>query len=292
MVEIAIDPFWTLALALLLDAAIGRPSWLRAPIDGVRSVVVSLIDGFDRRLNRLNRSDGDLKTRGAVAFVILGGGAFAIGWVLDGWFAGSVFKAILVAAFFAQRRAFDDARAALRHAPDASDLHAAARGAIAALARRFGDDVVGPALAYAILGLAGLFLYAVTLELADRLRPTDASKAAFGRAANTVARAFRIVGGAAGALLIALASIFSPGARLAFGAVFSPMTTDRNLRPAATLAAISDAYRLGFEGRAGWIGDGKARQDVRDVRRVLYLFAVACLVHLTFWATLGFVAAA
>ena len=63
MVEIAIDPFWTLALALLLDAAIGRPVWLRAPIDSVRGFFRSLIDGFDRRLNRPNRSDRVLREK-------------------------------------------------------------------------------------------------------------------------------------------------------------------------------------------------------------------------------------
>lgn len=293
MVQIAVDPFWTLALALLVDAALGRPSWLRGPIGAVRGFALSVVDGFDRRLNRPNRGDRDLRIRGAVAYAILAGAVLFLGFVLDSWFAGSVLKALLVATFLAQRLAFDEARAMLGRRPDGVDRHALARGAAAGAARRFADDVVGPALAYAAFGLAGLFAYALTLAMADRLTPTDPTKAAFGRPANLVASACRIASGYASALLIALAAAFSPGGRpggalAAFGAS-GAMTKDG--RPALPVAAIGGALALSFEGRDGWIGDGKARQDGQDLRRVLYLFVVACLLHLTIWAALGLLTA-
>jgi hypothetical protein len=39
------------------------------------------------------------------------------------------------------------------------------------------------------------------------------------------------------------------------------------------------------------MGDGRARADTPDIRRGLYLFSIACLLHLVMWAVIGFLMA-
>lgn len=295
MVTVAVDPFWTLALALLLDAAIGRPDWLARPIAGVRQFIAGLVDTADKRLNRPNRSDGDRRIRGAVALAILAGAAYLVGATLDGWLAGgaSLFKAALLALFFAQRTGVDLARRLTDGAPEAADPHKAARQGVAGLAIRLGEDIVGPALAYALFGLGGLFVYAVILLAAARLDPRDAEKQAFGTVPNLLARYLCLSAAIPAALMIVAAAAFSPGASpaRALAGLWRGDKALPNGRPGLALGALAGAFGFSFEGQDGWIGDGRARLDAPDVRRALYIFIVACLIHLTFWATLGFVTA-
>jgi len=294
VVAISIDPFWTLALALLLDAAIGRPAWLKAPIAGVRGRVLAVVDKAEARLNRAGRPARDRRMRGAVALAALAAAAFGVGYVLDGLFAGlPLAKAVLVAAFFAQRSAFDAGRAVAAASSHGGDPHAAGRQAAAGLMARLNADVVGPALAYAVLGLAGLAAYGVITEMAGRLDARDPARQDFGAAANEAARLLLLGAGVATATLVVLAAAFTPSGRpgRAFRAFWQGGGRLRDGRPALPLATLAGALGLSFEGQAGWIGDGRAHQDSHDLRRVLYLFAVACLLHLAGWTALGLLAA-
>ncbi|MEQ9122319.1 MAG: hypothetical protein RIM80_07115, partial [Alphaproteobacteria bacterium] len=92
---------------------------------------------------------------------------------------------------------------------------------------------------------------------------------------------------------VVLAAAFTPSGRpaRAFRALWRGGGRLGDGRPALPLATLAGALGLAFEGRDGWIGDGRARQDADDLRRVLYLFAVACLLNLAGWTVLGELAA-
>jgi len=298
MVAVAVDPFWTLALALLLDAAVGRPSWIRAPIAGVRNFFAGLADGCARRLNRPQRQAADLRIRGAFSLAALALGAGTLGFFLDELFAGGALaKAILVAAFFGQRAAFDDARAIDQERAPTDDAYSARRRAVSNLIARYSADVVGSALAYGIFGLAGLFAYAGALLAAQRFDPRDAAFEHFGAIPDAVARTALRLAAIPAALFIAAGAAFTPGGApgkalgVALGAFAQSGARLRNGRPALAVAAFAAGFGLSFEGRDGWIGSGRARLEPVDGRKALYLYAVACLLHLTAWAGLGFLMA-
>ncbi len=268
MVAIAVDPFWTLALALLLDAALGRPAWLRRPINGVRNAILRLIDGIDARLNRPSRSPANLRTRGALTACVLVGLAYSFGVFLDGLLTGGgdLAKAALIATFFAQRGAFDEARRRLgassaTHNSGANDPHSLARQGVAALIVRLSEDVVGATFAYALLGLSGLFAYGVILLLAERLSPEVVAKRDFGAAANGAARLLLAFAVVPAALLIVFAAAFCPGGSPARAArtLWRGGGPRRDGRPGHALATAAGALDLSFEGRDGWIGKGRGR---------------------------------
>jgi len=97
-----------------------------------------------------------------------------------------------------------------------------------------------------------------------------------------LARLFDTAAGVPAAFLIALASAFSPGASPA--RAFATLAGGLAQWP---LAGLAGAFRLSFEAGASWLGDGKARLEAADLRRCLYLFAVAGLVHAAAWVAFG-----
>ncbi len=162
-----------LAVALILDAALGEPRWLWAHIRHPVVVLGNLVGGLDARLNSGSRR----RAKGVVALIVLLVLALPLPIVLSllpyGWIAEIVGGAILLA----QRSLIEHVRAVAdalerslaegRNAvslivgrdPETLDEPGVARAAIESAAENFSDGVVAPVFWFAIAGLPGIVAY-------------------------------------------------------------------------------------------------------------------------------------
>ena len=298
-------PFILLA-ALALDALIGDPRWLPHPV----RLIGWLTGLLDRALNRERHGESARVLLGGVAVLLVTGASAAAGWAIAhhaamlawGWLA----ELVLVATLLAQRtmadhmvrvaRALDagvePARAELRHIVGrevhALDEHAIARAAIESGAENYSDGVVAPAFWYLLLGLPGLLAYKAINTMDSMIGHRSPRHHAFGRAAARIDDAVnwlpaRVAGG-----LVALAALVVPGA--APGRALRTMVRDapRHSSPNAGWPEAAMAGALGlallgprrYEGEAAadetWLGDGRREATAPDLRRTVWVFAVAC----------------
>ncbi len=172
-----------LALALLLDRAVGDPPALWRAVPHPVALFGRAISWGEKRLNRRGLSDAARKLNGVllmlalVAACILFGLAFEILLPLVGS-AGAVAEILVVAVFLAQKSLADHVGAvaqALRtdgieggrkavsmivgRDPDRLDDGGVSRAAIESLAENASDGVIAPAFWFLVGGLPGLFVY-------------------------------------------------------------------------------------------------------------------------------------
>ena len=298
-------PFILLA-ALALDALIGDPRWLPHPV----RLMGWLTGLLDRALNRERLGDAVRVLLGGVAVLLVTGASAAAGWAIAHYAAmlawGWLAELVLVATLLAQRtmadhmvrvaRALDagvePARAELRHIVGrevhALDERAIARAAIESGAENYSDGVVAPAFWYLLLGLPGLLAYKAINTMDSMIGHRSPRHHAFGGAAARIDDAVnwvpaRIAGG-----LVALAALVVPGA--APGRALRTMLRDapRHSSPNAGWPEAAMAGALGlallgprrYEGEAAadeaWLGDGRREATAHDLRRTVWVFAVAC----------------
>ena len=162
-----------LALALLLDAALGEPRWLwsRAPHPAV--AMGRAVEALDAALNRGTAR----RLRGALALAALVAGAWAAGALVEAIPLGVVPEALAAAVLLAQRSLVEhvstvaralrssigEARAAVAlvvgRDTAAMEHPEVARAAIESAAENLSDAVVAPALWFAVAGLPGMAAY-------------------------------------------------------------------------------------------------------------------------------------
>ena len=298
-------PFILLA-ALALDALIGDPRWLPHPV----RLMGWLTGLLDRAFNRERNGDAARMLLGGVAVLLVTGASAAAGWAIAhhaamlawGWLA----ELVLVATLLAQRtmadhmvrvaRALDagvePARAELRHIVGrevhALDEHAIARAAIESGAENYSDGVVAPAFWYLLLGLPGLLAYKAINTMDSMIGHRSPRHHAFGRAAARIDDAANWVPARVAGGLVALAALVVPGA--APGRALRTMLRDapRHSSPNAGWPEAAMAGALGlallgprrYEGEAAadeaWLGDGRREATAHDLRRTVWVFAVAC----------------
>ncbi|MBI1245023.1 MAG: cobalamin biosynthesis protein CobD [Alphaproteobacteria bacterium] len=307
------EPMLVLLAALALDAVLGEVRWLSGRIGHPVQWIGRLISALELRLNRPQRSPRARRVRGAivVAIVVLLAAAVAIavtafartrvwGWALE---------AFVVSLLIAQRSLYDHvadvARALDREGlaggriavarivgrdPESLDLHGVARAAIESLAENFSDAVVAPVFWYALFGLPGLAFFKAASTLDSMIGHRNERYLDFGRYAARLDTAMNFLPARLSALLVALAALVSPGAR-PWGAARTAIADARKHRSVNAgwpEGAFAGALDLAIAGprRYGslvvddpWIGSGRARATIADMRRALWLFAVACLVQ-------------
>ena len=174
--------FIILAMALIVDAFLGEPSWLWNRLSHPIVLIGRGIDRAEKLLNLSALSDFAKQMRGilvAVGLLVGGLGAGVIlGWAVDIIPVSFLVEAVLVAIFLSGRSLYDHVaavangfaigglaggREAVRHivgrVPEALDEIGVVRAAIESLAENFSDGVVAPAFWYLVLGLPGLLAY-------------------------------------------------------------------------------------------------------------------------------------
>ncbi len=297
-----------LLLALALDALIGDPRWLPHPV----RLMGALTKFADFRLNRPRRSEVDRIIRGLLAVVVVVGLGALAGWAIGhftrAFVYGWVVELAVVASLIAQRSLFDHVlkvaralrggglaagRAAVAKIVGrdvaALDEHAVSRAAIESCAENYADGVVAPVFWYLVLGLPGLFAYKAINTMDSMIGHKSERHAAFGLAAARLDDAVNYVPARLAGLLLVAAALFTPGAAplKALRVMLRDASKHRSPNAGWPEAAVAGALDLALLGprRYGtesiddpWLGDGRARATVADIRRTLYLFALGCFL--------------
>jgi len=164
-----------IALAMLLDAALGEPKWLWSRLPHPAVLMGRLIGWIDTNWN----SGTHQKAKGIIAMTALVSGALLLGLALMA-LPGQLVDLVVLAILLAQRSLSDHvlnvARALRQSLPegrravamivgrDTADMTDAsvARSAIESAAENLSDGVVAPLFWFAVGGLPGLLIYKVT----------------------------------------------------------------------------------------------------------------------------------
>lgn len=316
------DQMMLLFMALAFDAALGEMRWLFGRVPHPVVLMGALIAWAERRFNRGEWSETRRRRLGILVTLLLVTGAFLVGLALS-LPAHFVFHAwplevFVAATLFAQRSLFehvDDVAGALedkgleagRYAvsrivgrdPATLDEHGVARAAIESLAENFSDAVVAPAFWYVLLGLPGLFAFKMINTLDSMIGHRSERYRAFGWAAARLDDGVNLIPARLSGLFIVLATIFAVKGRPA-RALVTMLRDARHHRspnsgwPEAAMAGALDLALGGPRKYPGlvvdekWIGQGRAKAEVADIKRALHLFGAACLLHagavvLLFW---------
>ncbi len=162
-----------LALALLLDAALGEPRWLWSRLPHPAVLMGRAVGLLDRKLN----TDGNRLGKGAIALALLMLGAALLGWglgSLGAWVQIPVAAILLAQRSLVQhvmavadglRVSMGDGRRAVAMIVSrdtaAMDASAVARSAIESAAENLSDGVIAPAFWFLVAGLPGLMVYKI-----------------------------------------------------------------------------------------------------------------------------------
>jgi adenosylcobinamide-phosphate synthase len=319
----AIDPFFALLAGLALDAVAGEMRLLFRFFPHPVVAIGGLIGALDRRLNREARGRSARRVRGALVVVAVVAIAALCGWLvlmlsrLGRW--GWLVEVFAIGVLVAQRSLYDHVfavcqalesggLAAGREAvsrivgrdPNSLDEYAVARAGTESLFENFSDGVVAPAFWYLLLGLPGLFAYKAVNTLDSMIGHRNERYIDFGAFAARLDTIANFVPARLAALIIAAAGVVAPEGNpaAALKTALRDARKHRSVNAGWPEAAGAGALGLALAGprRYGtelvndpWIGDGRARVTPVDMRRALYLFVAACLVHAVLIAVLAIV---
>jgi adenosylcobinamide-phosphate synthase len=306
------DSTLVLLVALALEAALPLSGiWRRLPHPV--AVLGNVIEVFDRRLNRDERSFRNRVARGALVAVLIAACAYGIGYGLDGLLRdipyGWIGEAAILIVMLAQRSLFEHVRVVMRalssgHIDRAQaavgrivgrdvtvlDDHGVARAAIESLAENFSDAVVAPVFWYLVLGLPGVLAFKAISTMDSMIGHMTPRHQAFGRVAARLDTAANFIPARLSAAILAIAAACVPGGRpwAAFVTALRDGHKHRSVNAGYPEAAAAGALDLALGGprRYGgevvndsWLGQGRAQATIADMRRALLLYVVACLIN-------------
>ena len=176
------DPLPALLIALLIDAAIGDPTWLYRRLPHPAVLLGRAVGWLDRRMNREDDPPAERRKAGLLAVALLLALAVLAGWALAAlcqvlplrslWLAlamstllarHSLEKHVAAVADGLERGGLEAGREAVAHVvgrdPDSLDEAGVSRAALESLAENFSDGVVAPAFWAVLFGLPGLIAY-------------------------------------------------------------------------------------------------------------------------------------
>lgn len=307
------DPLILLVAALAVEALLGGlPSVFRgagAPLRALRR----LIEALERKLNREKRSPADRAVRGVLVTLFVVAAAGAVGWGVAwlgqnhpfGWPIEFIGVLLLIdqrqrhaqVGRVAQAIAAGDLEVArrelgrlVRRDPGLMDDFGVARAAVESAATGFVTGVVAPAFWYALFGFPGLAVYRVVAVMDATIGHQTPRYRAFGLAAARLDDVLELIPARLAGLFLVVAAVFVPAASplRALGTMVREAGRHRSLNfgwPVAAMAGAVNVTLAGPRHYAGatvddpWIGGGTARIVPRDMRRALYLYAVACLIN-------------
>ncbi len=318
----AVDPRLLLPLILVAEAVVGELRWLWRVLPHPVAAMGALVGALERRLNREKRSAAARLWRGALVTVLVTGLFAGLGWAVAAGLArmpyGWVLEVAIAVTLFAQRSLYRHVRdvavalgtgglaagrAAVAHIvgrdPAQLDEAGVARAAIESCAENYSDGVVAPAFWYALAGLPGLFAYKAINTMDSMIGHRTPRYLAFGMTAARLDDAVNWIPARIAGLFLVLAALFTPTANPWRAAATMLRDAGKHRSPNAGWPEAAAAGGLGLA-LAGprryreetaddpWIGAGRARSTAGDIRRMLYLYTVGCLVNLL--ACLGFAA--
>jgi adenosylcobinamide-phosphate synthase len=301
-----------LAGALLVEAAVGYPTWLFRAIRHPVVWIGSLFGWLDGRLNHDSAPDPKRREAGVLALVIILAivlAPTAALQVVATWQLGITGLLILVplaSSLFAQRslfthvrmvadslesRGLDAGREAVSHIvgrnPQSLDEAGVVRAAIESLAENFSDAVVAPALWCGLLGLAGLTGYKAINTADSMIGHHTPRHGAFGWASARLDDLINLPASRLASFWLVLAASIHPQAEAAAArrAVWRDARNHRSPNAGWPEAAMAGALGLRLAGPRvygatrvddAWMGDGRSEACVADLRRALLLYRLAC----------------
>jgi len=312
-----------LLLALLIDTAVGGSSWLMRWLPGPGDLAAGAAGWFDRRLNRIERSDEERRLRGTLVVLTLvlaaalSGLAVTLlarlstyGWALelflltrmvtvrrpiaDLW---EIMRALVTGGVEAGRTAL---MSRTGRPAGSLDMHGIVRAAVETAAGALQRGVVGPVFWYLLLGLPGALVWSVADAAHAAIGHSTPRYRYFGSAALSLSRWMGWGPARLAAILTALAALFVPraAARMALRTALDSAPGHPEGNAAWPIAAFAGALNLSLAGprrdgdvivRDPWLGEGRARATLQDIRPALALFAVAVLLTAGLAAGIGLV---
>jgi adenosylcobinamide-phosphate synthase len=286
-----------LALAMLLDAALGEPAWLWSRLPHPAVLTGRAIGWLDARLNH----GAARRANGIFALTLLAGGAVILGMLVAT--LGPVVRILCAAILLAQRSlaehvmaAGDGLRVSLPRgrsavarivSRDCRDMDRAqvARAAIESGAENLSDGVVAPAFWFLVAGLPGLFLYKAVNTADSMIGYRNDRYAAFGWASARADDLLNLIPARLTGLLVAAVS----GRLRHWRAIARDARRHRSPNAGWPEAAMARALDIALSGPRSY--DGKMRDLAwanGDARRIIGPDDVSGAVRLMWraWAAL------
>jgi adenosylcobinamide-phosphate synthase len=306
------DPLILLLTAMIAEAVIGEARLVFRIIPHPVAIIGGLADILERKLNRDNRSQVDRAFRGAFVLTLVVVLCLAVGlgvvWISQSYPYGWVLEQVLLITLLAQRSLYShvrrvaialetggvaDGRTAVAHIvgrdPQRLDGHGVARATIESCAENFSDGVVAPIFWYVLFGFPGILIYKAVNTLDSMIGHRSDRYRAFGFTAARLDDVLNVIPARIAGLLLVLAALFTPATKP--GRALKTMLRDgaKHRSPNAGWPEAAAAGALGValggprfyaEGAVAeaWMGEGSAALQPSAIRRMLYLYAVACLL--------------
>jgi adenosylcobinamide-phosphate synthase len=308
-----VDPLLILLGALALDLVVGDLPSLFRRIPHPVVMIGRLVAALEHRLNRAARSVATRRVRGGLVVLFVVAVSALAGWgvlrLTRGLAWGWAIELFVAAILLAQRSLYDhvarvwkaletrelaDAQKEVSHIvgrdPASLDSHGVARAGIESLAENFADGVVAPAFWYILLGLPGMLAYKAVNTLDSMIGHRSPRYLAFGFAAARLDTIANFIPARLAGIIFALAALITPAAnpRNAVRVMLRDARKHKSVNAGWPEGAVAGALGIALAGprRYGtevvndeWIGDGRARATALDMRRALYLYVVAGLIH-------------
>ncbi len=308
-----VDTLLVLLVALVVEAVVGDLRPVAKVLPGPLPLLARLAGMLDKRLNRIDRTDGARRLRGALVLVALVAGSALFGLAVTifahGARLGVALEIAVLASCLTVRRPWvavtetfgalvkegaEAGRLAVARITDRQawslDLHGVVRVAAESAALLLYRGVVAPAFWYALLGLPGALAWTAVSVAELVIGPDTGRYKEFGRAARLVSRLMGWLPARLSALFIALAALFVPHAKAgpALRAAAREAGGHPLGNPAWPVAALAGALELALAGprregelvvREPWLNaDGRARAVPKDLRPALALYSVTIVI--------------
>jgi adenosylcobinamide-phosphate synthase len=307
------DPLILLLMAMVIETYAGQLRFLTRLTGHPLALIENMVSWFDRKLNRETRSQMDRAVRGSIAAIVViavsGGVGWGFAWLSQTLPFAWIFETILLVMLISQRGTYTAVRKVglalrdqglevarqaitplIKEASAKMDGHGVARAAIETSCMLLTTRAVAPVFWYVLFGFPGLLIYQAVAVMNEELGHKTDKHRAFGFTAARLYDILLIIPAQLSGLFVVLASLFVPTANPA-GALKTMLRDARKFRSynlGVALGAVAGAFNLALGGprkftqetkNDPWIGDGTAQATPQDIRRSLYLFAVACLLN-------------
>ena len=301
-----------LPLALLIDACVGQSTIVCNSKDYVKKMNTSIIDWFDAKLNRVNRSAYDLRVRGLLTSLVLIMLSGLTGFIFLTLGSKSQFVLIFELALLLMlveqksiftkirrtnldlrngnvKSAFSSLGGVPENIPKNTDVHGIARNATENIAVLLTSRLIAPVFWYLLCGIVGILIYHIVWSLNYSLVERNDRTYNFGYAPRKLYSILIVAPGLLSGLLTVIACLFVPRANplmsLKYASIytFRPYKTNYQIPLSAFAGAFDLALRIQTqETNKGlkWIGTGTAKMQPNDVQRGLYLYIAICLINI------------
>lgn len=315
------DRLFFIGAALVANAVLGAYAIRKAlHLQVLGNFLRYQLRSLERQLNRSHRSPKERAARGTVVLLstllLTGFIAANLSALTATHHLGFMGEIALLALFLPQRLLFDEAkrvyaslqthnladarkavtRFSLQDAHNLDD-HSLIRASAEYLASGFADRVLSPILWYILLGLPGFLANRIITETAHLLGYASRRHKAYGKTPGNLDKVINAAPARLAGYLLAFGACFVPKAHpaRAWKIMRNAASSIHTPRKGQPIAAAAGALGLslagprsvqGFLVQDGWVGSGSAKATLKDLKKMLLLYAISCLLNLAVIATL------